>query len=124
MKKLMVLITLILGLTANATHMMGGMLQISNIGPDSTTIGLYLVADGFPGSNQSVTVELWGMNSTGWYTLQSFITLDKVTQSTHQGAATANYVSDYLDLDSNKYRIIYKNCCWPILNNNASSSPP
>ena len=124
MKKIMVLITLVLGLTANASHMMGGILQISNTGPDSTTIGLYLVADGFPGSNQYVSVELWSMNSSGWYTLQSFITLDKVTQSTHQGTSTANYVSDYLDLDSNKYRIIYKNCCWPVLNNNASSSPP
>ena len=32
------------------------------------------------------------------------------------------YVSDYLNLDSNKYRFIYTNCCWGQLNNSSNTS--
>jgi hypothetical protein len=31
------------------------------------------------------------------------------------------YVSDYINLDSNKYRFIYKNCCWGTLTNVTNS---
>ena len=102
--------------------MMGGIIQVAQTSQDSTSIGMYVVADAFPPLPNQVSLEMWVMDSQGWYTFDSYITLDKVTQSTHQGFNTANYGSDYLDLDSNKYRFIYKNCCWPILNNSTNST--
>ena len=109
-------------ITMSASHMMGGIISVANQGPDSTAISLYVVADAFPTLSQNVTVERWKADNTGWYQLDSYVTLSKVTQNTHQGFNTANYVSDYMDLDSGEYRFIYKNCCWPILNNSSNSN--
>jgi len=123
MKKLILVLSLILTtFVTNASHMMGGIIQVAQTSQDSTSIGMYVVADAFPPLPNQVSLEMWVMDSQGWYTFDSYITLDKVTQSTHQGFNTANYGSDYLDLDSNKYRFIYKNCCWPILNNSTNST--
>lgn len=122
MKKLLLGLALSLGLNATASHMMGGIIQVAQTSQDSTSIGMYVVADAFPTLPNQVSLEMWVMDSQGWYTFDSYVTLDKINQSTHQGFNTANYGSDYLDLDSNKYRFIYKNCCWPILNNSTNST--
>jgi len=107
--------------TTFASHIMGGIIQVAQTSPDSTSIGLYIVSDQFPTMPQSVSVQRWEMNSQGWYEYDGNITLDKITTGTHQGFNTSMYVSDYLNLDSNKYRFIYTNCCWPMLNNSSNS---
>lgn len=122
MKKFITLLALVIGLNATASHMMGGIIQVAQTSQDSTSIGMYVIADQFPTLPNQVSLEIWVMDSQGWYTFDSYVTLDKINQSTHQGFNTANYGSDYLDLDSNKYRFIYKNCCWPILNNSTNST--
>jgi hypothetical protein len=101
---------------------MGGIIQVSQTSYDSTSIGLYIISDQFPTMPSSVSVQRWEMNSQGWYVYDGNITLDKITSSTHQGYNTTMYVSDYLNLDSNKYRFIYTNCCWGSLNNSSNTS--
>jgi hypothetical protein len=61
------------------------------------------------------------MNSQGWYVQNGTVALDKSSTLSHQGFNVNTYVSDYLDLDSNKYRFIYKNCCWGMLSNSSNS---
>ena len=109
--------------TTFASHIMGGMVGVFQKSQDSTTVGVWLVTDGggLP-SPQSITVEQWEMNSVGWYTLTSYITLTQgTTPISFQGQTLVNYTSEYLDLDSNKYRFIYKNCCWGMINNSQNS---
>lgn len=123
MKKQLLTLSLILTtFVTNASHMMGGIIQVAQTSQDSTSIGMYVVADAFPPLPNQVSLEMWVMDSQGWYTFDSYVTLDKINQSTHQGFNTANYGRDYLDLDSNKYRFVYKNCCWPMLNNSTNSN--
>lgn len=105
-----------------ASHILGGMITVSNQGPDSTSIGMYIVSDQFPTMPQTVSVERWKTDNTGWYVLDGYVTLNKITANTHQGFNTSNYGSDYMDLDSGEYRFIYKNCCWSILNNSTNSN--
>jgi hypothetical protein len=124
MKKLLLILSLILTtFVTKASHIMGGMIAVAQTSQDSTSVGMYLISDsqGVP-LPQSVSIEKWSMNSVGWYMLDGYITLDKVTSTTHQGQNLTNYVSDYLDLDSNKYRFIYKNCCWGMLDNSTNST--
>ena len=123
MKKLLnVLIALVISTTMSASHFMGGIIQVAQTSPDSVAIGMYVIGDQFPTLPQYVTLERWEMDSQGWYTLDGYITLTKITNGTHQGFNTANYGSDYINLDSNKYRFIYTNCCWPMLNNSTNST--
>lgn len=123
MKKLILVSLLILSVfVTKASHIMGGMISVANQGPDSTSVGLYIVSDQFPTLPSSVSVERWKADNTGWYQLDGYITLDKITTNTHQGFTASNYVSDYIDLDSGEYRFIYKECCWPILNNSSNSN--
>lgn len=126
MKKLLfTLIGLMITLTTYGSHILGGMVGVSQTSQDSTTVGVWLITD-----SQSpvpipttITVERWEMNSVGWYVQNGTVTLTKgtVTQLV-QGQNLTNYSSDYLDLDSNKYRFIYKHCCWPVLSNTTNSS--
>jgi len=118
----MVLVALVVSLTANASHLLGGMVTVAQTSQDSTSIGVYLLVDpqGISGPN-TIYVEKWEMNSQGWYVQNGTIALDKYNTNTHQGFNVVNYGSDYLDLDSNKYRFIYRNCCWGGLSNSSSS---
>src|SRR6056300_595015 len=122
MKRLRVLVALAVSLTANASHLLGGMVTVAQTSQDSTSIGVYLLVDpqGISGPN-TIYVEKWEMNSQGWYVQNGTIALDKYNTNTHQGFNVVNYGSDYLDLDSNKYRFIYRNCCWGGLSNSSSS---
>lgn len=122
MRKLILLIALLTSFIVQASHVMGGMISVANQGPDSTSVGLYIVSDQFPTLPNNVSIERWKADNTGWYQLDGYITLDKITTNTHQGFTASNYVSDYMDLDSGEYRFIYKDCCWPILNNSSNST--
>ena len=121
MKKLLVLLALALGLNVSASHLLGGMVTVAQTSQDSTSIGVYLVADAQGISPNNISVEKWEMNSVGWYNLVGYVTLAKSSTLSHQGTNVHTYISDYLDLDSNKYRFIYKNCCWGGLSNSSSS---
>ena len=123
MKKFIFLLSLLLTtFVTRASHVMGGIIQVAQTSYDSTSIGLYIVSESFPSMPSSVSVQRWEMNSQGWYDYDGNITLDKVNSNTHQGYNTTMYVSDYLNLDSNKYRFIYTNCCWGQLNNSSNTS--
>lgn len=108
--------------TIIASHLLGGMVGVFQTSQDSTTIGIWLVSDsqGLPMPN-SINVEKWEMNSVGWYVQNGTVTLNKATTANFQGQILTNYTSNYLDLDSNKYRFIYRNCCWGLINNSSSS---
>lgn len=117
------MLALALGLNASASHIMGGMVGVFQTSQDSTTVGVWLVTDGggLP-APQSITVEKWEMNSIGWYVQNGTVTLTQgTTPISFQGQTLVNYASEYLDLDSNKYRFIYKNCCWGMINNSQNS---
>lgn len=123
MKKLLVILTLALGFNLSASHLLGGMVGVAQTSYDSTTVGVWLITDpqGIPAPT-SIIVEKWEMNSVGWYVQNGTITLTQGTATINfQGYNLINYTSGYLDLDSNKYRFIYKNCCWGMINNSQSS---
>lgn len=49
MKKQLLTLSLILTtFVTNASHMMGGIIQVAQTSQDSTSIGMYVVADAFP----------------------------------------------------------------------------
>lgn len=121
MRKLMVLIALVVGFTASASHLLGGMVTVAQTSYDSTSVGVYLVSDPQGITPNTINVEKWEMNSVGWYVQNGYITLTKSSTLSHQGTNVSTYVSDYLDLDSNYYRFIYKNCCWGMVSNSSNS---
>jgi len=122
MKKLMVLVAIVVGFTASASHLLGGMVTVAQTSQDSTSVGVYLVSDaGGVTPPSTISVEQWEMNSQGWYTYTGNVTLTNSSALAHQGTYVTTYVSDYLDLDSNKYRFIYKNCCWGMISNSSNS---
>lgn len=124
MKKTILLLGIILlSINSYASHIMGGMLGVFQTSQDSTTVGMWLVTDGLSPIPMPTTiyVERWEMNSVGWYVQNGTVTMTLATTSNFQGQVLTNYTSQYLDLDSNKYRFIYKNCCWPLLNNSVNS---
>ena len=122
MKKLLLVLILGLSLNVNASHLSGGMVTVAQTSYDSTSVAVYLLTDpsGIPSPN-TLNVQKWEMNSVGWYVQNGTITLTKSSTLAHQGMNVITYVSDYLDLDSNKYRFIYENCCWGNINNSTNS---
>ena len=118
----MVLVALIVGFTASASHLLGGMVTVAQTSYDSTSVAVYLVSDvGGVTPPSTISVEQWEMNSQGWYTYTGNVTLTNSSALAHQGTYVTTYVSDYLDLDSNHYRFIYKNCCWGMISNSSNS---
>lgn len=122
MKKLVLLVVCVLfTLTTSASHLLGGMVTVAQTSQDSTSIGVYLVSDPQGISPNTIYVEKWEMDSQGWYVQNGTIALTKSNTLSHQGMDVHTYISDYLDLDSNKYRFIYENCCWGMLSNSSNS---
>ena len=122
MKKMILCgLMLLMSTSSFASHLLGGMVAVAQTSQDSTSVGVYLVADPQGITPNTIYVEKWEMNSQGWYVQNGTIALDKYNTNTHQGFNVVNYGSDYLDLDSNKYRFIYRNCCWGNLNNSSNS---
>ena len=123
MKKTLTLLALIVSQVVSASHLLGGMIAVAQTSYDSTSVGMYLISDsqGVP-LPSSITVEKWEMNSVGWYVQNGTVTLTQgAAPMSFQGQTLTNYVSAYLDLDSNKYRFIYRNCCWGNLSNSSNS---
>lgn len=122
MKKLLVLLALVAGFTSSASHLLGGMVTVAQTSYDSTSVAVYLVSDaGGVTPPSTISVEQWEMDSQGWYTYTGNVTLTNSSALAHQGTYVTTYVSDYLDLDSNHYRFIYKNCCWGMISNSSNS---
>ena len=72
----MVLVALVVGFTASASHLLGGMVTVAQTSYDSTSVGVYLVSDaGGVAPPTNITVEQWEMNSQGWYSLAGYVTL-------------------------------------------------
>lgn len=117
----MVLVAFAVSLTVNASHLLGGMIAVAQTSQDSTSVGVFLIADTQGITPNTIYVEKWEMNSQGWYVQNGTIALDKYNTNSHHGFDVVNYGSDYLNLDSNKYRFIYKNCCWGMLSNSSNS---
>jgi hypothetical protein len=67
LKKLLVLVALISTVTTQASHILGGIIQVAQTSPDSTSIGLYIASESFPPMPASVSVQKWVMNSQGKY---------------------------------------------------------
>ena len=121
MKKLLVVLALALSFNVSASHLLGGMVTVAQTSYDSTSVGVYLVSDPQGISPNTIYVEKWEMDSQGWYVQNGTIALTKSNTLSHQGMDVHTYISDYLDLDSNKYRFIYENCCWGMLSNSSNS---
>ena len=121
MKKLLVLLALAVSLTVNASHLLGGMVAVAQTSQDSTSVGVFLITDPQGITPNTIYVEKWEMNSQGWYVQNGTVALTKFNTNNHHGFDVINYGSDYLNLDSNKYRFIYKNCCWGMLSNSSNS---
>ena len=122
-KVMMVALATLMTVNVWASHLLGGMVGVFQTSQDSTTIGVWLITDpqGVSAPN-SIIVEKWEMNSVGWYVQNGTVTLTQgASPISFQGYNLVNYTSAYLDLDSNKYRFIYKNCCWGMINNSQSS---
>tara|TARA_B110000211_G_scaffold15122_1_gene15813 strand:- start:123 stop:1037 length:915 start_codon:yes stop_codon:yes gene_type:complete len=122
MKNVIVALILGLSLSVNASHLHGGMMSVSQTSQDSTSIGVSLLFDsqGIPNPN-SISIQRWEMNSQGSYVLGGYITAILSNSISHQGVNLTTYISDYQNLDSNKYRFIYENCCWGNINNSTNS---
>jgi len=63
LKKLSLIVALISSITLSASHIMGGIIQVAQTSPDSTSIGLYLISDQFPTTPQNVSIERWEMDN-------------------------------------------------------------
>lgn len=123
MKNVLLIILSFVSFSTQGSHLLGGIVGVFQTSQDSTTVGVSLIADpqGLPAPN-AITVEKWEMNSVGWYVQNGTITLTQaITPIPFQGFNIINYTSEYLDLDSNKYRFIYRNCCWGFVNNSNNS---
>ena len=119
------LLTLTLGLlfsiTSFASHIMGGMLTVSQTSQDSTSIGAYFIMDQQGIIPPKQYVGQYEMVN-GFYTYVGSVELSNPITSVHQGTYLVQYTSDYLDLDSNKYRFVATHCCWGLLNNSTNSN--
>lgn len=123
MKNLLFFILSFITFSTYGSHLLGGIVGVFQTSQDSTTVGVSLITDpqGLPSPN-SIIVEKWEMNSVGWYVQNGTITLTQaVSPIPFQGFNIINYASEYLNLDSNKYRFIYRNCCWGFVNNSNNS---
>ena len=120
MRKILTILALIASFSAQASHILGGMLVVSQTSQDSTSIGAYFIMDqqGIIPPKQYVSqYEL----VNGFYNYTGSVELSNPITSIHQGAYLVQYSSDYLDLDSNKYRFVASHCCWGFLNNSSNS---
>jgi len=66
MKKMLFVLAAVLGISANASHLLAGGVGVFQTSQDSTTVGVWLISDsqGLPMPN-SINVEKWEMNSVG-----------------------------------------------------------
>jgi len=122
LKTLSLVVALVLSsFTVKASYIVGGMISVAGNGSDSTSIGLFVVAETNTQMPSSISLQRWKKDSQGWYQPDGYVTVTGITQSNYHGFYIYNYGSDYFNLDSGDYRFIYKACCWPILENSSNS---
>lgn len=123
MKNLIFSLLLFSSFVSLASHVYGGFIGVAQTNSDSTTVALTLMIDTqTPVIPSSLYVEKWEKNSVGWYVQNGVVEVTQAHQPfMFQGNYLITYTSNYLDLDSNQYRFIYRNCCWGMLNNSTNS---
>lgn len=122
MKKLLIILTLALGFNANASHLLGGFINILQKGASDTvdvTVTLFSDPQGIPNPSTITLNKLTKTN--GFYQNPSTISASQISAGSWQGINVTTYkVTTYLV--AGEYRIIYTNCCRSILTNATSSA--
>ena len=121
MKKLLIILTLALGFNANASHLLGGFINILQKGASDTvdvTVTLFSDPQGIPNPSTITLNSLTKVNS--FYQNPVTISASQISTGSWQGLNITTYkVTTYLA--AGEYRIIYTNCCRGILTNATSS---
>jgi hypothetical protein len=121
-KFLLLLSLLLTTFVTKGSHILGGMLVVGQTSQDSTAIAMNLVMDPqgiVPPKQYVAQYEM----VNGSYDYVGSIELYNPITLQHQGMYLVIYTSDYLDLDSNKYRFVANHCCWgPVTNSSGSMS--
>ncbi len=122
MKKILLVLAAVLGISANASHLLGGYTQAVQRGYSDTvdiTVTLFTDPQGLPGSS-SITITEW-KSVNNFYQQNTTFTLAQQSTSTWQGVNVIVYVG-YRVLAAGDYRFIYTNCCRSMHVNATSSA--
>ena len=120
MKKILLILTLAVSLTANASHLLGGYMQSIQRG-NTDTVDLYVTLFTDPqGISQSTIVVNQYKKVNGAYQSQPNITSTIPQAGYFQGMNVSQYHS-VLVLTSGDYRFVYSNCCRGMLSNASSA---
>jgi len=117
----MVLVALVVSLTANASHLLGGHIQVIQQGLSDTaeiTVSLFSDPQGI-GLGTSVNLSEYKL-SNGAYQTNGSISLSQDTTYTWQGHNVAEYRGIVIRTAGN-YRWVYTNCCRGMLTNATSA---
>jgi hypothetical protein len=121
MKKMLFVLATVLGISANASHLLGGYTQVIQRGfSDTVDIVVTLFSDpqGIPGPG-SISITEW-KSVNNFYQQNSTFTLTQLTTATWQGVNVTVYAGIRV-LTVGDYRFIYTNCCRG-MHTNASSA--
>ena len=121
MKKMLFVLATVLGISANASHLLGGYTQVIQRGfSDTVDIVVTLFSDpqGIPGPG-SISITEW-KSVNNFYQQNSTFTLTQLTTATWQGVNVTVYAGIRV-LTAGDYRFIYTNCCRG-MHTNASSA--
>ena len=121
MKKLLVLLALAVGLTANASHLLGGHIQAIQQGLSDTvdiTVTLFSDPQGIS-SPQTLTLNEYKVSS-GAYTTNGTVSVSQSTSYSWQGNTVTVYTATIIRTAGN-YRWVYTNCCRGMLTNASSA---
>ena len=121
MKKLLVLVALVVGFTASASHLLGGHIQVVQQGLSDTvemTVTLFSDPQGI-GLSTSVNLSEYKI-SNGAYQTNGSVSLTQATTYTWQGYNVAEYKGLVVRTAGN-YRWVYTNCCRGMLTNATSA---
>ena len=121
MKKLLTLLTLALGFNLSASHLLGGFINVIQVGyTDTVTIQVTLFSDP-QGIGNPTTLTLNDLvKVNGSYQTSTNISLTQQSTGTWQGVNTAVY-STVTTLSAGEHRLIYTNCCRGMLSNASSA---
>ena len=121
MKKLLTLLTLALGFNLSASHLLGGFINVIQVGyTDTVTIQVTLFSDP-QGIGNPTTLTLNDLvKVNGFYQTSTNISLTQQSTGTWQGVNTAVY-STVTTLSAGEHRLIYTNCCRGMLSNASSA---
>lgn len=121
MKKILFLLSLIFTtLTTSASHLMGGYIQVMQVGvSDTVNISVTLFTDPQGISMQSITLNEYKL-SNGFYQPNGTFTITNPSNGFFQGYNVQVFNTQQI-LTSGDYRFIYTNCCRGMLSNASSA---